>query len=70
MKVRLKKENFLRLLAKKNLSCRQFAHKIGFDSAQVTNWVTGKRFVSPNAREKIQRFLQEDWDDLFRIFKK
>jgi transcriptional regulator with XRE-family HTH domain len=49
------------------MSLRTFSHKIGYDSAQVSNWLNGKRFIGNNAREKIQKYMKLDWDTLFEI---
>jgi transcriptional regulator with XRE-family HTH domain len=67
LKVRLKKEALLAWGARQNFSNRQIAHALGYDSGQFSNWLKGVRYVSPNARQKIQSITNLEWDELFEM---
>ena len=54
-------------MIKHNISNRKFSHTIGYDSAQLSNWLNGKRFIGCNAREAIQKETKLSWDELFFI---
>ena len=65
--IRLKVKPIEEYILKNNLSCRQLAHLLGYDSAQISNWLNGKRFVSARARQRLQDFFKWEWDELFKI---
>lgn len=67
LKCYLRPNVLARYAARHNLSMRQLAHRLGYDSAQLSNWLRHKRAVSPRARALLQRVTHGTWDELFYI---
>jgi putative transcriptional regulator len=68
IKVRMNRQAFQIALAKRNLSQREFAAKIGFSRSHLSFILSGKREPSPALRRLILENLKEyQFDDLFII---
>ena len=70
MKVKLKNDNILEALARKNKSQNWLAFKMGISSGYMSQLLSGKRQPSPEMREKIQQHFKEmTFDELFCLNK-
>ena len=67
MKIKLKAQIVREYIAKNNLSYRKFAHILGYDSGQLSNWINGTRTIGWRAREIMQKKMKLSWDELFFI---
>lgn len=67
-KVRLRKRNIEMALAKMNKSQNWLAYKLMAGTGQLSQWMLGKRNVSPQIRQRISKILKGyDWDYLFQM---
>jgi len=67
IKAVLKKQSLMNWATKRNLTDRELAHILGYDTGQFSNWIHRVRCVSPKARAKIMKITKLKWDELFRI---
>ncbi|MEN8615479.1 helix-turn-helix transcriptional regulator [Dehalogenimonas sp. THU2] len=68
VKVILKRQPFDVALAKKNLSQRALARKLGMSRSYLSQLVTGKRPPSAYMRQRFLEFFRDcSFDDLFTI---
>ncbi len=66
MRVRLKREQLLDLIARSNLSQNHWAMKLGLSRGHWSDIVNGKHpYPSPKTRERMLEVLRVDFDDLF-----
>jgi len=67
-RVRLRRDNVELALAKMNMSASMFAFKLMIPSATFSQYMTGKRVVSPYMRRKISAaFRGYPWDCLYEV---
>ncbi|MEE9443222.1 MAG: helix-turn-helix transcriptional regulator [candidate division Zixibacteria bacterium] len=70
VKVALKKEAILILLAKRNRSQNWLAYRLGISSGYVSQLLNGKRMPSPDMRDRIMKYFEHlSFDELFEIQK-
>lgn len=68
VKVALKAQGLLKILAKKNKSQNWLAYRMQISSGYMSQLMTGVRHPSPRMREKMLAALPDYvFDDLFRI---
>ena len=68
MKVTVKREPFLMILAKKNISQNGLARVTGLTSGLLSQIATGKRNVAPKTRDQILKALDDvSFDDIFAV---
>lgn len=68
VKVALKAQGLLKILAKKNKSQNWLAYRMQISSGYMSQLMTGARHPSPKMREKMLAALPDYvFDDLFRI---
>ncbi len=69
-RVRLRRKNIDMALTKMNLSQSKFAFKLMISSGAFSQYMTGKRCVSPYLRRKISRLLKGcAWDYIYELIK-
>jgi len=68
LKVKVKGNDFERLLAKRNLSHNAFAARLGISGGYLSQLVREERYPSAELRAKVLRALRNvTFDDIFEI---
>lgn len=68
LKVRLRRDRILLILARRNYSQNGLARSLGISSGYMSQLMKGVRRPSPRLRRKMLRVLQmKDFDELFEI---
>lgn len=68
MKVKLKPQTLLNLLARKNKSQNWLAVRLDISSGYMSQLIRGKRTPSPEMRERILKYFEQmTFDELFEI---
>ena len=70
MKVKLKSDVIVQIIAKKNISQNGVAKYIGTSNGYFSQMMPGKRNPSPKMRVKILKYLSDyKFDDIFKLWK-
>jgi len=65
IKVGIKKNNLINILARKNWNFTELARRIGYSSSIITLYLKGERNPTAKARRRILDALGCEWDDIF-----
>lgn len=65
IKVGIKKNNLMNILAKKNWNFTELARRIGYSSSIITLYLKGERIPTAKMRKRILDALGCEWDDIF-----
>ena len=67
MKVLVRRDIVLQIIARKNLSQNNLAYKLRVSKGYVSQLLRGQRCPSPKVREKLQKLLGESFETLFQL---
>ncbi|HEC92972.1 MAG TPA: XRE family transcriptional regulator [Candidatus Atribacteria bacterium] len=65
IKVGIKKDNLINILARKNWDFTEFARRIGYSSSIITLYLKGERNPTAKVRRRMLDALGCEWDDIF-----
>ncbi|HAJ32463.1 MAG TPA: hypothetical protein DCK79_03720 [Candidatus Atribacteria bacterium] len=65
IKVKIKKNNLMNILAKKNWNFTELARRIGYSSSIITLYLKGERNPTAKVRRRMLDALGCEWDDIF-----
>ncbi len=65
IKVRIKKNNLMNILVRKNWNFTELARRIGYSSSMITLYLNGERIPTAKARGRMLDALGCEWDDIF-----
>ena len=65
IKVGIKKNNLINILARKNWNFTELARRIGYSSSMITLYLKGERSPTAKVRRRILEALGCEWDDVF-----
>ncbi|OIP71359.1 MAG: hypothetical protein COZ07_03890 [Candidatus Infernicultor aquiphilus] len=67
IKVGIKKNNLINILARKNWNFTELARRIGYSSSMITLYLNGERIPTAKVRRRMLDALGCEWDDIFYI---
>lgn len=67
VKVRVKADEFRKIIARKNLTLDSLSAKIGMSKSFLSQIANANRFPSSRTRAKLMRALKSDWSELFEF---
>jgi len=65
IKVGIKKNNLMNILARKNWNFTELARRIGYSSSMITLYLKGERIPTAKVRRRMLDALGCKWDDIF-----
>ena len=65
IKVGIKKNNLMNILARKNWNFTELARRIGYSSSIITLYLKGERIPTAKVRGRMLDALGCEWDDIF-----
>jgi len=65
IKVGIKKNNLVNMLARKNWNFTELARRIGYSSSMISLYLKGERIPTAKARRRMLDTLGCEWDDIF-----
>lgn len=65
IKVGIKKNNLINILARKNWNFTELARRIGYSSSMITLYLKGERIPTAKVRGRMLDALGCEWDDIF-----
>jgi len=67
VKVGIKKNNLINMLARKNWNFTELARRIGYSSSMISLYLKGERVPTAKVRRRMLDALGCEWDDIFYI---
>lgn len=65
IKVGIKKNNLINMLARKNWNFTELARRIGYSSSMISLYLKGERVPTAKVRRRMLDALGCEWDDIF-----
>lgn len=65
IKVGIKKNNLMNILARKNWNFTELARRIGYSTSMITLYLKGERIPTAKVRRRMLDALGCEWDDIF-----
>jgi transcriptional regulator with XRE-family HTH domain len=65
IKVGIKKNNLINILARENWNFSELARRIGYSSSMISLYLKGERIPTAKVRRRMLDALGCEWDDIF-----